>query len=163
MLCICHQYSGCQLIKDSIKGQIKYYCTCQFQDSFNLWELNEIKREINKLKNYCMDIMVAVCEINKVTAWKIIFGSVMHIMWLRLMVYILILMTWKNFYFNYRPMNVNLVWSCLLLVMIEICSGLPFDNAQLFVAIFCFGYYLGKRRPQQGYVEINDFIFRLKK
>ena len=68
--CICHQYSGCQLIKDSIKGQIKYCCTCQFQNSFNLWELNEIKREINKLKNYCMDIMVAVCEINKVTACK---------------------------------------------------------------------------------------------
>ena len=46
--CICHHYSGCQLIKDFIKGQKKYCCICQFQDSFNLWELNEIKREVNK-------------------------------------------------------------------------------------------------------------------
>ena len=66
--CICHQYSGCQLIKDFIKGQKRYCCICQFQDSFNLWELNEIKREVNKLKKYYMDIMVAVCQIKKVTA-----------------------------------------------------------------------------------------------
>ena len=64
-LCISHQYSGCQLIKDSMKGQQRYCCICQFQDSFNLWELNEIKREVNKLKIYYMDIMVAVYEIKK--------------------------------------------------------------------------------------------------
>ena len=49
--CICHQYSG-----------------YQFQDRFKLWELNEIKREVKKLKNYYMDIMTGVCEIKKVTA-----------------------------------------------------------------------------------------------
>ena len=49
--CICYQYSGCQLIKDFIKGQKNYCCICQLQDSFNLWELNEIKTEVNKLKN----------------------------------------------------------------------------------------------------------------
>ena len=59
-------------------------------------------------------------------------------------------------------MNVNLVLSILFLVMIEICFGLNFDNAQLCVVSFCFGYYLGKRRPPQVYVEINDCIFRLK-
>ena len=63
----CHQYSGCQLIKDFIKGQKRYCCICQIQDSFNLWELNEIKREVSKFKKYCINIMVAVCEIKKVT------------------------------------------------------------------------------------------------
>ena len=66
--CICHQYSGCQVIKDFIKGQKRYCCICQFQDSFNLWELNEIKKEVNKLKIYYMDIMVAVREIKTVAA-----------------------------------------------------------------------------------------------
>ena len=65
---ICHQYSGCQLIKYFIKAQKRYCCIYQFQDSFNHWELNEIKREVNKLKKYYMDIMVAVCQIKKVTA-----------------------------------------------------------------------------------------------
>ena len=59
-------------------------------------------------------------------------------------------------------MNVNLVLSILFLVMIEICFGLNFDNAQLCVVNFCFGYFLGKKRPPQVYVEINDCIFRLK-
>ena len=59
-------------------------------------------------------------------------------------------------------MNVNLVLSILFLVMIEICFGLNFDNAQLCVVSFCFGYYLGKRRPPQVYVEINDCIFSFK-
>ena len=67
-LCICYQYSCCQFIKDFKNGQKRYCCICQFQDSFNLWELNEIKREVNKLKKYYMDIMVAVCQIKKVTA-----------------------------------------------------------------------------------------------
>ena len=60
-------------------------------------------------------------------------------------------------------MNVNLVLSILFLVMTEICFGLNFDNAQLFVVSFCFGYCLGKRRPLQVHVEINDCIFRFKK
>ena len=53
-------------------------------------------------------------------------------------------------------MNINLALSTLFLVRIEICFGLNFDNAQLCVVRFCFGYYLGKRRPPQVYVEIND-------
>ena len=60
-------------------------------------------------------------------------------------------------------MNINLVLSILFLTMIEICFGLNFYNAQLCVASFCFGYYLGKRIPPQVYVKINDCIFRLKK
>ena len=64
--CICHQYSDYQLIKDFVWRQQRYCCICQFQDRFNLWELNEIKREVKKLKNYYMDIMTAVCEIKKV-------------------------------------------------------------------------------------------------
>ena len=59
-------------------------------------------------------------------------------------------------------MNVNLVLSILFLVMIEIGFGLSFGNAH-YVVSFCFGYYLGKRRPPQIYVEVNHCIFRLKK
>ena len=141
------------MIKDFIKGQ----------------KLHEIKEEVNKLTKYYMDIMDAVCEIKKVTACEDIFwehdihyvinGRIM----VRIMVYILILMKWKFFYFNYRVRNVNLVLSILFLVMIEIYFGLNFDNAQLCVVMFCFGYYLGKRRPPQVYAEINDSIFGLKK
>ena len=57
-------------------------------------------------------------------------------------------------------MNVNLVLSFLFLVMIEICFGLNFDNAQFCVVSFCFGYYLGKRIPPQVYVEIKKCMFR---
>ena len=48
--CIYHQYSDCQLIKNFIKGQKKYCYICQFQDLLNLWKLDKIKREVNKLK-----------------------------------------------------------------------------------------------------------------
>ena len=71
--CIFHQYSDCHLIKDFIKGQKRYCCICQLQDSFILWELNKTKRGLNKLKKYYMDIMVAVCEIKKVTTSEGIF------------------------------------------------------------------------------------------
>ena len=57
----------------------------------------------------------------------------------------------------------NLVLTILLLVMTEIYFGFNSHNVQLCVVSFCFGYYLGKRRSPQVYVEINDCIFRLKK
>ena len=136
---------------------------CQFQDSFNLWELDEIKRDVNKLKKYYMDLKAAVCAIKKVTTCEDSF-------WERDMHYVnknngihTYFNEMKHFYFIYRVMNVNLVLSILLLVMIEICFGLNFDNAQLYVLSFSFGCYLGKRRPPQVYVEINDCIFRLTK
>ena len=53
----------------------------------------------------------------------------------------------KTFYFDYRVMNVNLVLSILFLIIIEICFGLNFDDAQHCVTSFCFGYYQGKWRP----------------
>ena len=108
-----------------------------------------------------MDLMAAVCAIKKVTTCEDNF-------WERDMHYVnknngvhTYFNEMKIFYFNYRVMNVNLVLSILLLVMIEICFGLNFDNGQLFVLSFSFGYYLGKRRPPQVYFKINDCIFRL--
>ena len=56
----------------------------------------------------------------------------------------------------------KLVLTIFFLVMIKICFGLNFRNVQLCVFSVCFGYYLGKRRPPQVDVEINDCIFRLK-
>ena len=44
----------------------------------------------------------------------------------------------------------------------KLVFGLNFDNAQLCVVSFCFGYYLGKRKPPKVYVETNECIFRLK-
>ena len=47
----------------------KRYCSiCVFQDSFNLWELNEIKRDIVKLNNYYCQILKIFCEIKKTCA-----------------------------------------------------------------------------------------------
>ena len=63
--CICHQYSGCQEVHNFIKNEWRYGCVCQFQDTFNLWELNKIKRQVNRLKNYYMQVLTAVCEIKK--------------------------------------------------------------------------------------------------
>ena len=83
-----------------------------------------------------MDIMVGVSEIEKVTACEDNF-------WERDIHYVI-----KNngiqtliFYFDYSVMNVNFVLSILFLVMIEICFGLSFHNAQLCVVSFCFGYF----------------------
>ena len=110
-----------------------------------------------------MDLVAAVCAIKKVTTCEDNF-------WKRDMHYVnknngihTYFNEMKHFYFIYRVMNVNLVLSILLLVMIEICFGLNFDNAQLYVLSFSFGCCLGKRRPPQVYVEINDCIFRLTK
>ena len=96
--------------------------------------------------------MVAVCEIKKVTTCEGNF-------WERDIHYVIKnngIYTYFNekkiFYFNYRVMNVNLVLSILFLVMTEICFGLNFDNAQLCVVSFWFGYCLGKRRPLQVYL-----------
>ena len=56
----------------------------------------------------------------------------------------------------------NLVLTILFLVMIKICFGFNSHNVQLCVVSFYFGYYLGKWKPPEVYVEINDYIFRLK-
>ena len=91
--------------------------------------------------------MVAVCKIKKVTACKdnflerdihyVIKNNGIHTYFNEM----------KTFYFHYRVMNVNLVLSILFLIIIEICFGLNFDDAQLCVVSFCFGYYQGKWRP----------------
>ena len=43
----------------------------------------------------------------------------------------------------------NILIGILFLVLIEAWFGLNLNNVQLFVVSFCFGYYLGKRRPPQ--------------
>ena len=47
--CMCHEYLGCQEIKTFIKNERRYCCICQFQDTFNLWELNKVKRQIKQI------------------------------------------------------------------------------------------------------------------
>ena len=62
-------------------------------------------------------------------------------------------------------MNIKkkLVLSVLILVFIQFSFGFNLHNIQICVISFCFGYYLGKRRPPQVYVEITDCIFSFKK
>ena len=70
----------------------------------------------------------------------------------------------KDFLFQLY-MNVklrNLILIIIFLALIEICFGFNPYNPQLCVVSSCFGYYLGKRRPLQIYVEINYCIFRFK-
>ena len=43
---------------------------CVFQDSFNLWELNKIKRDKVKLNNYCSEIVKVCCEAKKTRAFE---------------------------------------------------------------------------------------------
>ena len=84
---------------------------------------------------------------------------------LRVIVYIhTFLDEMKDFLFQLN-MNVklrNLILIIIFSVLIEICFGFNPHNAQLSVVSSCFGYYLGKRRPLQVYVEINYCIFRFK-
>ena len=47
----------------SIKNGRRYCCVCQFQDIFNLWELN--KRQVNRLKNYYMQVLTVIFDIKK--------------------------------------------------------------------------------------------------
>lgn len=37
------------------------------QDTYNLGEVNEVKRQVNKLKKYYMQISKAICEIKKLS------------------------------------------------------------------------------------------------
>ena len=53
--------------KNFYKNERRYYCIYYFQDTFNLWELDEVKRQIIKLKKYHMEIFSAVCEVKKVS------------------------------------------------------------------------------------------------
>ena len=63
-------YSGCCSLEKFLRLKKRYCCICQFQDRFNLWGLNEIKRDLPKLKKYYSEIMKEVCEIKKVIASK---------------------------------------------------------------------------------------------
>ena len=67
---VCQYYSGCCSLENFLRLKKRYCCICQFQDRFNLWGLNEIKRDLPKLKKYYSEIMKEVCEIKKVIASK---------------------------------------------------------------------------------------------
>ena len=52
LFCHCYRCHGCPSLKNFLKEEKRYCSICVFQDSFNLWELNEIKRDRAKLINY---------------------------------------------------------------------------------------------------------------
>ena len=63
---------------------------------------------------------------------------------------------------NYLMLK-NILIGILFFVLIETCLGLNLNNVQLFIISSCLGYYLGKRRPPQVYIEINYYVFGLNK
>ena len=88
--------------KKFLKEEKRYCSICVFQDSFNLWELNEIKRDRVKLNNYYSEILKVCCEAKKTCAFEENFWERDIYFVLKKMVYILILMKWKIFYLIYR-------------------------------------------------------------
>ena len=74
LFCHCYQCHGCPSLKNFLKEEKRYCSICVFQDSFNLWELNEIKRDRVKLNNYSSEILKVCCEAKKTCAFEEILG-----------------------------------------------------------------------------------------
>ena len=53
----------------------------------------------------------------------------------------------------------NILIGVLFVVLVEVYFGLDKNKFQICVISFYLGYYFGKKRLPQLYVEINDFIF----
>ena len=70
LFCHCYQCHGCPSLKNILKEEKRYCSICVFQDSFNLWELNEIKRDRVKLNNYYSEILKVCCEAKKTCAFE---------------------------------------------------------------------------------------------
>ena len=64
--CVCQYYSSCCSLENLLRLKKGYSWICQFQGRFNLWDLNEIKRDLPKLKKCYSEIMKEVCQIKKV-------------------------------------------------------------------------------------------------
>ena len=50
LYCCCQICSGCQIIQNFLRNLKRYYCYCQFADCYNLHSLNEIKRDVARMK-----------------------------------------------------------------------------------------------------------------
>ena len=70
LFCYCYRCQGCPSLKKFLKEEKRYCSICVFQDSFNLWELNEIKRDRVKLNNYCSEILKVYCEAKTACAFE---------------------------------------------------------------------------------------------
>ena len=46
--CCCNNYFGCQTIQNFLRKQKRYCCCCRFKDSYNLFMLHEVKRDLCK-------------------------------------------------------------------------------------------------------------------
>ena len=76
LFCHCCRCHGFPSLKKFLKEE-KWCCSiCVFQHSFNLWELNEIKRDRVKLNDYYSEILKVCCEAKKPVPLKRISGSV---------------------------------------------------------------------------------------
>ena len=76
LFCHCYRCHGCPSLKNFLKEEKRYCSICVFQDSFKLWELNEIKRDRVKLNNYYSEILNVCCEAKKLVPLKRISGNV---------------------------------------------------------------------------------------
>ena len=55
--CCCQIYSGCQTIHNFLRNLKRYCCYCQFADYYNLHSLNEIKRDVVRMKKLYNEIL----------------------------------------------------------------------------------------------------------
>ena len=62
--CCCKYYFGSQTIHNYLGTQKRYCCYCQFKDSYNLSMLHDVKKDLEKLKNFYYGILD---EINQIT------------------------------------------------------------------------------------------------
>ena len=57
LYCCCQIYSGCQTIQNFLRNLKRYCCYCQFADYYNLHSLNEIKRDVVRMKKIYNEIL----------------------------------------------------------------------------------------------------------
>ena len=162
LFCYCYQCQGCPPLKNFLKEEKKYCSICVFQDSFNLLELNESKRDRVKLNNYYSEILKVCCEAKRTCAFEENFYERnIHFVVKNDGVY-----TSVNGIEDFSILFVgdglefqNILIGVLFVVLVEVYFGLDKNKFQICVISFYLGYYFGKKRLPQLYVEINDFIF----
>ena len=64
--CLCDMYHGCPTKGDCLTGTRYYCCICRVYMYYSIDELNTVKRDEVKLKNFYLDILKDIEEIKKV-------------------------------------------------------------------------------------------------
>ena len=63
--CLCNLYAGCQTKKGFIMSTRRYCPVCQFEGTYDLNELNHVKKDLRKLQTQYYDILGQIFEVKK--------------------------------------------------------------------------------------------------